>query len=323
MILTADWHLDDKPENNYRWEVFRALEKLLATTEEKEIFVLGDLGDRKDRHSADLVNRVFDEFNGLLAHGADIHVIMGNHDAPLNGPAYWEILNNIQGKLNFYSEPAALGDLILLPYTPNPSSDWSDIDWDAYKAAFLHQPIAGGIYNGGKLEHGSAMPVFPRKLHAYAGDLHYPQVVKGVTYVGSPSRVRFGDNHSCRLLVLNSDYEIAEELVLDSPLKSIVTITDMSELKSLEWLPGDMLRVRFEFEPGRHEGFPVEVQRIREWADKEGVVLASVEGVVMQDKAVVEAPRFDADPVAVMAAFAKQEGLDEGLVEAGNWLLKQ
>lgn len=326
MILTADWHLDDKPENEYRWSVFHDLARILSTTREKDVFILGDLCDRKDKHSGELVNRLLSEFRTLWhRYDAEFHIIMGNHDAPLSGVPFWKSLNYMEGSVNFWTVPHASGELILLPYTANPREDWKDIDFRQYRCAMIHQPIKGAKHGQGEIVNGSQMPVFPRNIKVYAGDIHYPQTIGRVTYVGAPYRHRFGDIHDCRMLLVRDDnYTIASEIILETPVKEVVTISDVSNLDTLSFKPGDMIRVKFQYDPGSETGFPVEVERIREWGRERDITIASVEGVIDQTgKDGVQVPTFDEHPEHVLNAFCESEGLDEGLVEAGHWLLRK
>lgn len=325
MILTADWHLDDKPENAYRWDVFKDLQRELFHTEERRIYILGDLCDRKDRHSAQLVNRIIEELDQLITlYDVSIDIIMGNHDAPVSGPPFWSWLNLLHGQVRFYTEPMAQADLILLPFTKDPAEAWADIDFTPYKAGFMHQPIKHADIGHRRLESGSYFPRFPEGIKLYAGDVHFPQKIGGVTYVGAPSRIRFGDNHQCRFLILDDEtYEVTREVSIDAALKDIIAIQNVEDLEELLLRPGDMIRVQFHFEPGSAVGYPVEVEKVRAWAADNGVHLASVEGVMLQEGASVATPRFDAEPAKVLDAFAKQEGLDPGLVEAGHWLLNK
>jgi hypothetical protein len=327
MIVTADWHLDDRPENDYRWAVFKDLERIMLQTRERDVFILGDLCDRKDKHSGELVNRLLTEFHFLTKElDAEFHIIMGNHDTPISGVPFWKALNYMEGQVNFWTEPHAEGRLLLLPYTQNPREAWKDIDLQKYDCAMIHQPIKGASTgHHWVIDQGSQMPVFPRGLKVYAGDIHYPQTIGRVTYVGAPYRHRFGDIHTCRMLLVNDgNFTIDNEVLLEAPVKEVVTISDVSNLDELSLKAGDMLRVKFQFDPGSHSGFPVEVERIREWGRKRDITIASVEGVMDQtrDDGVV-VPRFDANPAHVLNSFCEDEGLDEGLVEAGHWLLRK
>jgi hypothetical protein len=170
------------------------------------------------------------------------------------------------------------------------------------------------------------IPKFPKHVKVYSGDIHLPQLVlwgAPVTYVGAPHRVRYGDDHVCRMLALDSEtYEIAEELVLDSPLKAVIDISSLEQFKGLGLAPGDMVRVRFTIPPNRIEQWAVDEADLREMASQAGITLASIEPIVEQhgeEDQPIEG--FDKDPRSVLEAFAREEGLDQGLLNAGLALL--
>jgi hypothetical protein len=318
MLLTADWHLDDKPENEYRWVVFDQLLDVSEKTSDRHVVILGDLCDRKDKHSAQLVNRLMQEFEQLLLAGLRIDILMGNHDAPVSGVPFWECLNYIADRLRFYTKPNIQGGIAYLPFTPDPTEAWKGIDWSALKLAFIHQPIKGADAGGHILEDGSPMPIFPRTLRVYAGDIHYPQKIGRIEYVGAPHRVRFGDNHRCRFVRVNAlDPGQANEVTLYGPLKAVAAVSSFDDLHDYQLTQGDMVRVRMTIPADRIEGWPAEQERIKAWAAKEGIVLAGIEGIVDNIQQAVSIPRFDSDPRLVLQEFCKQEGLDQGLIDAG------
>ena len=88
-LLTADWHLDDNPANAYRWQVFDHVRAALGERPISLVFVLGDTFDRKDRHSAALINRFLVEIDTL-----PFVFLRGNHDTTLRPPNYFDWLVN-------------------------------------------------------------------------------------------------------------------------------------------------------------------------------------------------------------------------------------
>src|ERR1039458_1280582 len=92
ILLTCDPHLTDNPIEAYRWKVFNFIKEACKKYNVNHIFILGDLSDRKDRHSSELLNRLARSLSNLHDEtGAQIWISGGNHDDPLNGVPYWEI----------------------------------------------------------------------------------------------------------------------------------------------------------------------------------------------------------------------------------------
>ena len=81
-ILITDLHLTEKQEDQYRFNIF----PWLVTRHSKDksiraVFILGDLTDRKDNHSAWFVNKIVSSLRALTAHFDDVFILKGNHDA--------------------------------------------------------------------------------------------------------------------------------------------------------------------------------------------------------------------------------------------------
>ena len=323
MWLSADWHLTAKPEDEYRWDVFRRLRELTRDPSlEHEIVVLGDITDHKtDKHPAALVNRLVDELLSFVRRGnTTVTIIMGNHDAPLNGVPYWDFLNELPN-VNYLSKPTGNADTWFLPYTKAPQWDWKKLDFKRCKLIFMHQAVAGAnIGNGRKINEDLGVS-FPRGCRVYAGDIHTPQTVGNVTYVGAPHWVRFGDTHERRLLRIDdTTYKIAEEIkITDGARKLIANVRSLADLTKLDVNAGDQVRVRYSV--GDIASVPEMSAEIQAWAVSAKVSLVSVETALEGDEQTAEAGDFLHEPGSILHAFAKYEALTCDLYEAGARLL--
>ena len=66
--ITADLHLTDRPEDEYRWKAFdHVVRESLTSYGAQEIYLLGDILDRKDRFPARLLNRLDNTLGGAAA----------------------------------------------------------------------------------------------------------------------------------------------------------------------------------------------------------------------------------------------------------------
>lgn len=312
MILTADLHLTDKTEDEYRWKVFDHLYE----HSDGEIFILGDLADRADRHSSILVNRLIGALTELTRGGSRVTILLGNHDMPLKGEPYWSFLNYIKD-VSFITTPTADADLLLLPYSANPIEEWKGIPFHLYRAAFMHQTVDGVDVGRGRTLQNPNMIVFPPNITVYSGDIHIPQTLDNVTYVSAPHNVRFGDVHRCRLLVLDEDYKIKREVTLRRVQKRVIEISSIEQLKALRTAPGDQARIRFTLPASSMEQWPIEQQAISEWAQEQGVQLASVEAIIETSPDRDSKFSFDADPKQVLEGYCKVEGIGADLLDVG------
>ena len=50
VLIITDLHLTDVPAENYRWDVFKHAKTELGKNKYDELFILGDLFDKKDKH---------------------------------------------------------------------------------------------------------------------------------------------------------------------------------------------------------------------------------------------------------------------------------
>lgn len=321
MILTSDWHLTDNPADEYRWRVFDELAKAAQKYDDREVYMLGDLTDRKDRHSAELVNRVVASFMKLLVNNVHITVLMGNHDKPISGTPFWQFLKTtyVQGALDFVTAPLAAGDLLLLPYSADPRVDWQGIPFARYKAIFMHQTVTGAVGNNGVVLENKNMPLFPRGPKLYSGDIHTPQVINRVSYVGAPHHVAFGDNYTCRMLRLDDSYSIAQEITLKPPSKWMIRVSSKAELTAHPIVRLDQARVIYKLPLSDIEHWPEIHDWIANWGELRSVILVSIEPDIEGTSALSEEelPTFDVEPESVLRMFAEAEEIDETLLSAG------
>jgi len=326
ILLTSDWHLDDNPQNEYRWRAFDALDDwMFEGADHTRIFHLGDICDRKDRHSAELVNRLITKFKALADKGAVIYILMGNHDKPLRGTPYWQFLDSLSEYLTFITKPHALEDLLLLPYSSDPASDWANIPFNHYRAALIHQTISGAKGNNGYILDNDKMPEFPRKLKVYSGDIHTTQVVKRVKYVGAPHPVAFGDSYPCQMLELNDDYTLARTIPLISIQKLMLRIDTTKDLERVLTRPGDQARIICKLALADIEKWSAMQDWMLAWAEHYQVRLFSIEpeieGTRAADNAADIAP--ENDPEYILRLFADAEDINDAMFNAGLELLRE
>lgn len=327
MILSSDWHLDDRPENEYRWSAFEQLYRIADKhgAHSDRIYILGDLLDRKDYYSSELVNRLVNELVGLQEIGS-ITILMGNHDRNIAGPPYWDLLNHIhpRSRVRYISEPYARGRLLMLPYSPKPAEDWADIDFSLYHTAFMHQTVTGAQVRGQRLEGIDGQALLPRRMKVYSGDIHHPQDIGPVTYVGAPHPINFGDDYQTRMLVLDS----AADFVAAEPVRSIrkhnIRLRSLADLDQVKTMHGDQAQIEMVISASRMEQWTADRQAIADWAAGRQVRIASIQAVIETASDEAAAPTdFQQDPESLLRAFAEAEQLDDELTDIGLQILEQ
>jgi hypothetical protein len=319
-LLATDLHLDDNPDNDYRWAIWEHILQAVIQHNVETVFILGDWIDRKDRFTARFINRLFDEVY-RLCNRARLVVLRGNHDTTMTPPSYFDFLAGgpIAG-FEYITQPRPfLSQLMLLPFTARPKTDWADLRLAEYKAVFMHATVTGAVVENGTVMENANFPVLPREVKFYSGDIHVPQTVRNVVYVGAPHPIKFGDSFPCRMLLLDNDYNIILELPLSPPRKIMADIRDPAELARLSARHGDQIKIRFHADPAVVEHWGATEQAITRWAEEHGVTVSAIEVAVG-----IRAPdSLDADqtPEAILRGFAEREGLSAELLQTGVDLL--
>ena len=332
ILLISDLHLTDNPLEDYRWRVFSQACALCDEHKVREVFILGDMWDRKDRHSATLLNRTVQELGTLIAlTGVKIRILMGNHDAPIAGTPYWDFLNSLGFRYvtTPYFDPDY--EIWLLPFSPNPAEEWKEFPFQRSKALFMHQTVAGAAIEGSrKIEKApNPMPIFPRGIPIYSGDVHRPQTVGSVTYIGTPYPTRFGEDWDCRALLLDSDnFKAFQELPLNNLRRRIMDVKAVEELGMLLETGyverGDQVRVRFHLNQDNFTRWATDELKVRAWAEQNSIILLSVEAVLEQtitrgeDTSVAQAENVEQlAPEDILRLFAQDSDLSDEVQARG------
>lgn len=320
-LLVTDLHLDDNPDNDYRWNVWEHILQAVIQHRIERVFILGDWVDRKDRFSAAFINRLMTHVYGLAGR-VFLIVLRGNHDSAMNPPSYFDFLASPIENFMYVTAPLALhGEpLLLLPFTKTPKEDWSHLNLENYKAAFMHATVTGARVENGMVMENSNFPVLPQQLKVYSGDVHVPQKVRNVTYVGAPHPIKYGDDYPCRMLVLDQAYDITQEISLSPLRKIIVDITDPSELARLQTRYGDRIKIRYACPPDAIGDWPRDEQLIAAWAKEHGITIAGTE-VVVGVRATGRDLDLEQTPEQILKDFAAREELTPGLLQTGLDLL--
>lgn len=323
-LITSDLHLVDTPAEEYRWEIFNVLGGALHGYEPCEIIIAGDFIDRKDRHSGLLVNKVVEQ---LLTFGHDnISILAGNHDEPINGPYFWEFLNQFDG-ISYITKPVLLGSVWLLPFSKDPISAWKDIDFGSAKAIIMHQTGQGAIVENDRELVSNNLPSFPEGIPIFSGDVHRRQSVNGVTYVGSPYPIKFSESWDNRIILIeNDDFKNYKSIPVDIMKRDILDISSSKELDNIKLKHGAQVRLRYKLSGSKLTTWPVEEATIREWCTKRGIELMSIEAVFEGDglKPEVQSNQIEMlSPEEIIKMFCKEEKLSEDILECGLNLVKE
>jgi hypothetical protein len=280
VLITADLHLTNRPLDSYRWEFFQWLREQRFET----LVILGDLADDKDFHCSTFVNRVVEELTTLTEAGHEVHLLMGNHDYSCPDSPFFEFLKHYPG-CYYHATPQIweLGNMrwAFYPHSREPSKYLSDMrrgEDVAVDFTLCHQMFNGAVSEHGKQLEGWRVGSLSGAGKVFAGDVHVPQVVGDVEYVGAPYPIHFGDNYKPHVVVVNSEGRQWSYLKPPSLRKLVVEVSDPSQIEfDSRWQAGDQVKVvlkigRSDF--GRWEHYRKQVRRI---CERNELVLCGIE----------------------------------------------
>lgn len=334
-LLTADLHLVVDPACAYRWELFPWLRQTIKDERVKTLCILGDMVDRKDNHPAALVNRLCDELQKTIKEtGVEIIAMPGNHDWLKEGEEFWAFLRHMDGihyPVTPWEHPDPKGALALfLPFSRDPKREWAELrTLDQYDFVFMHQTINGAIASTGERLKGEDLPdIFDGVGKIYSGDIHVPQIVEGVEYVGSPYHVHFGDNFKPRVVLLETIGRAADLHIPNMPHRVTLTVRSVAklwdELGALK--RGDQVKVRIELRPEERYEWAATRRAAVDMVRDEGMLLHGVEliaiggdGQRITHNRAVRLAR--ASPEEALERYVEDEELGGDALEIGAGLL--
>lgn len=341
-ILLSDLHLTDNPDDEYRWKVFPFLRDKISALglELKVLFILGDLCQNKDRHSAVLVNRVVENIVGLYRAGLNrIVILTGNHDG-VGGAAYFEFLKWFP-YITMVTKPCieqiGLSSIALLPHTKTPEQDWKSIHFRGLHYVFAHATVKGA-----KSETGYALPgeggilesltrmklgITAGPSRVWSGDVHVPQKIGQLEYVGAPYPIRFGDSYKGRIVLLDNHKQT--DWHMPTIKKASVSISDVSELDKAWLKAGDQLKVELVLPREDRHAWHQQRDKIAAWCQQKGVGLYGVElqgqprvGLNLKSREAIVAPTL-VHPDQALSSYIKKTPASRPAEEVGLRLLRK
>lgn len=322
-LITADIHLSDRARDSYRFGLFPWLVEQQKKFNPQATFLLGDITENKDRHSASLVNRLVDELIGLKP---PVYILKGNHDYTSPDNPYFRFLNCVDG-VEFISDVDHITGLgvSMIPHclTQQELDQACGTIPPETTTVFGHQCLDGAIAETGSRLTGLRWPDIG--IPTWCGDIHRPQKVGSVTYVGAPYQVRFGDNFTPRVLLLNNGKE--QNLYFPSPRKWSLTIRDHEELlKHKDLRKGDQIKVVLELAREEVVNWATEKQSVLDACKELGFEVYGVDLKVLTNTR-RQRLRIDENTQAktnedVLGAFCQAENVASEIKKRGMELLK-
>lgn len=328
ILLTTDIHLTEKSEDEYKFELFPWIVKKFRK-EVSRVCILGDITDRKNFHADFFVNRIVDNFIYLSKYFS-VYILRGNHDydAEPSSP-FFEFLNDYDN-IEYFIEPTFTEERVLfLPHSRDPGNDWGILNTiEKPRAILMHQTFRGAISESGFELDGLSPRRFEKyQCPIYSGDIHVPQMVGPVMYVGSPYHTRYGDKFDPRLVLTDKNFlPLNCDIKFPAPKKLVIEITDAKHLKSASFEKGDRAKVRLFLPKSLYSVWPEQRDEIRRIAEKSGLRLHSITHKELEEtkanrvrkiKRTKGKSRSD-----IFSSFCKRYEIRSDLVEAGKTFME-
>ena len=273
MIIASDLHMTDAPRDAYRLQFFPWLAAEAIRRRANYIIILGDLTEAKDRHSAVLSNAIADGLKQLDTAAPTI-VLMGNHDyiSPETPFFRWLQYTGVE----YFIEPTkrTLGDAkcLFLPHTRAVRAYAEGYRMSDFDYIFAHQTFHGASIGGGRRLDGLPSDTFTgTRARVYCGDVHVPQRLANIEYVGAPYHVDFGDEYIPR--VIFDDGQRFEDVSPPFPAKRKMIIDGVDHLTDMRVNPGDMIKIEVRLKRQEFDTWNECRRRVQEFAERQRAVL--------------------------------------------------
>jgi len=323
-LVTADWHCSANPRDAYRFVFLEStLPKLIKEHNVDCVYILGDLTEAKDEHSARLVNRLARGLADIAYDMAELVISKGNHDYIDAEHPFFEFIGDLP-HTTYVSKPKRIGQWLVLPHTRDPERDWKNISMSDVERIFAHQTFSGAVGdNGFKLE-GVDLGLLPF-VPILSGDVHVPQRIKNLTYVGAPYTIDFGDDYAGRVILIDNRTNEIMSVPVDGPQKVLCRAKNLDDLDKLDLLPDDVVRVELPIRRANYAEWFAIVREVREWAAENSVKLDSVLPVVVEPKTSKQPTTRKVQPKVsdevLVKEYAKANKVDEATLKVGLELL--
>lgn len=298
------------------------------------LIILGDLTEDKDFHSAALVNDIVDIIFSF-AQFCDVIVDRGNHDYTRADCPFFQFLRRIK-RVRWINKVTRLdldiGHCLFLPHTRDHEKDWAKLPhMEEIDYVFAHNTFEGATSEHGKQLNGIKPDMFEGS-QVISGDVHTPQSFAGVTYVGSPYLVDFGDNFEPRVLLIHNIADRTRSsargavvsIAIPGPQKRLIEAkrgTNVIDHAS----KGDIVKVRYTLSNEERDKWPEIKAEIKKACADAGLILHLVQPVISkkQKSVSVKASSLKRSDEAITKEFGKQLNVTKASLEIGLHFLKE
>lgn len=334
-IITTDLHFTSNPADEYRWGLFPWLREQAREYKAKSIGILGDITDAKDYHPAVLVNRLVKEITSLTEVVEQVYILAGNHDYLKDGHPFFSFLSAIPGVKfinTIYSDLEDGLQVLWLPHSKQPARDWEDFkDLSWYSHIFMHQTMRGSLSSNGQEMGGEGVELLkwfkpgPDLPTIWSGDIHVPQKIGLVEYVGSPYPVHFGDSFEGRCILVRKD-GTRKDLFFDTIRRPSFVVSDINQLFEIseggQVGKGDQVKFKVVLPQAEQHEWPRWKTLIEGFCREHKVELHGLKLEVTKPRRRLTEIKKATDPEDIVLRFVEDEGLTAESFEAAMEIMR-
>ena len=329
ILFTTDLHFTDNPREEYRFEIFSLLRKLVNERRIPYCFILGDLTDRTDHHSSWLVNTLISHLTAL-SRDCDIFILRGNHDCVNEKMPFFQFTQYID-RIRYITSPQKIRledkNLYLLPNSRNPMEDWKDLELSKADIICMHQTIEGAKSENGSSLRGCNPEIFSGFKEIYSGDVHVPQRLGNLLYVGSPYHVHFGDTFEPVVRIRHTDGHI-EDIPTEMKSRHMWNLLTLDELGLHPYKKGDQAKIRLNVHSTEWKNWLEIKTKAQNRCEEMGVELFDITPVILDTKTIKSKQEalttYQQSPKQIVEKFlqAKYPNVIGPYAEAGIGIIK-
>lgn len=265
-----------------------------------------------------------------LARLCSVLIVQGNHDyEDVDNPTFG-FLHELEN-VKYLKHPAVLDQsgrsVMVLPHARKVKNVWwptmdrvGEVD-----VVLAHQAFNGAVgMNGHRIESLASPNWFAShatKATVIAGDIHLPQKVGRVNYVGAPYPINYGDEYKPRCFLYDSDSGLSD-LRVPSIKKAVIECSSMEEIASaMEGFgAGDRVKVRLALPREEFPDWAKYREQVAKFVASREVFLYGCELRPIEERKrqrIEDAPEQIADKSEIVTSYAKARSVPESMLRAG------
>jgi len=298
------------------------------------LVILGDLCDAKDCHPGSLVNKVVDSMMRFAEMGKEIHLLRGNHD--YSGDPDCPFFLFLRSCPNCYYHNTAqiweIGNIrwSFFPHSRTPEHYWADMRRGkkdlGVDVTLCHQTFSGAFSESGKKLAGCDATALAGAGKIFSGDVHVPQAVGPVEYVGAPYPIDFGDAYEPSMVAVENGNGCSWSYLYPPSIRKLVLrINDPEEIEfAPAWREGDQVKVVLTLKRRDFGSWESHRRRIKLLCDRNHLTLCGLELQERTRQRIELSRGCSALPTShedQFKAYCEHAGIDESDARVGRKLL--